>query len=376
MNYKNRINQKYEEYWKYTASKTDYGNDTFINSLRIIVKFIDDNENSSLDDKSRYEIIQKDIANNNGWSGKSSGPNSRKEINTWVKNGFLFPGLKKYHYLTKEFLNAESDFEKNTLLAKVFLENNQFNASATREDKCKKNRIKFLLRTLENNKKLTKNDLIGIMFCDPESYDDYLDKKELNTLNRYAESINAFDRKYNQVGHLRSALKCLDKYIVFIDDVLHFRDDNDEIQIISKSKNKPSRSQAEQQVYRDMLIVESNNVLGMAENNSRTKCMLSGLPMSKAKIVASHIWAYDKCDEEAEYDPDNGILLGDNADYYFDSGKISFDNDGKVLIGSSVPDEWRIVFKTQSLNKVFLNEKRKNYLKKHRQIHGFEKLLN
>ena len=375
MNYKNRINQKYEEYWKYTASKTDYKNRTFINSLRIIVKFIDENKNSALENKNRYEIIQKDIAKNNNWTGQSWGPNSRKEINTWVKNGFLYPGLTKYHYLSKEFLNARSDFEKNTLLAKVFLENNQFNASATKEDKCRKNRVKFLLRTLENNKKLSKSDLMGIMFCDPDGYKkDYLDKKELNELNKYAKSINAFDRKYNQVGHLRSALKCLDKYIVFIDDVLHFRDDDNEIQKISKSKNKPSRSQAEQQVYRDMLIIESNNALGLAEDNSRAKCMLSGLPMSKAKIVASHIWAYDKCDEDAEYDPNNGLLLGENADYYFDSGKISFDNDGKVLISVNVPDEWRNVFSTQSLNKVFLNDKRKDYLKKHRQINGFENI--
>ena len=375
MNYKNRINQKYEEYWKYTASKTDYKNLTFINSLRIIVKFIDENKNSSLENKNRYEIIQKDIAKNNSWTGPSWGPNSRKEINTWVKNGFLYPGLKKYHYLSKEFLNARSDFEKNTLLAKVFLENNQFNASATKKDKCRKNRVKFLLRTLENNKKLSKNDLMGIMFCDPDGYEkDYLDKKELNELNKYAKSINAFDRKYNQLGHLRSALKCLDKYIVFIDDVLHFRDDDNEIQKISKSKNKPSRSQAEQQVYRDMLIIESNNALGLAEDNSRAKCMLSGLPMSKAKIVASHIWAYDKCDEDAEYDPNNGLLLGENADYYFDSGKISFDNDGKVLISVNVPDEWRSVFSTQSLNKIFLNDKRKDYLKKHRQINGFENI--
>ena len=96
--------------------------------------------------------------------------------------------------------------------------------------------------------------------------------------------------------------------------------------------------------------------------------------MSKAKIVASHIWAYDKCDEDAEYDPNNGLLLGENADYYFDSGKISFDNDGKVLISVNVPDEWRNVFSTQSLNKVFLNDKRKDYLKKHRQINGFENI--
>ncbi len=369
--YKNRINQEYEEYWKFTASKIDYNNKTFIKSLEIIVDHIDKKDENAAKNKISYKELQKKIAKNNGFLDKNSGVNSRKEINTWIKNGFVNPGLKTYHCLTKDFLGAKSKFEKNTLRAKIFLDNNQFNASVTKKDSCKKNRVKFLLRTLEVNKKLTKEDLLGIMFSNPDSYGDYLEKNQINELNQYAKSINALDRKYNQVGHLRSALRSLEQYVVFVDDVLHFRDDDDEIQRIGKSKNKPTRSQTEQRIFRDMLIVDSNNILGAAEDKSRCKCMLSGLPMSTAKLIASHIWAYDKCNEEAEYDPNNGLLLGENADYYFDKGSISFTDEGEVIFKESVPYEWKQQFKRQKINPIFLNSKRKEFLAKHRLINGF-----
>ncbi len=374
MNYKNRTNQKYEDYWKYTAAKTNFKNLKFLKSLEFIIDAIDERDAYFTNDNknpSSYEKLQEKITKLNGWDKKNGPPNARKEINTWIKNGFVNPQLQTYHPLTRLFLDSSSEFERNTYKAKIFLENNQLNASVKNKDSYEGNRVKFLLRTLENNKKLNKEELLAIMFTNPEEHSDFLTIDELKERKDFVKKISAIDRKYNQVSHFRSILKCLDQYIVFIDDVLHFRDDDDEIQIISKSKNKPPRSQTEQQIYRDMLIIESNKVLGLAENNSRCKCMLSNLPMSRAKIIASHIWAYDKCDEEAEYDPDNGLLLGENADYYFDSGKISFDNDGKVLISDNVPDEWRRVFSTQHLNKVFLNDKRKDYLKKHRQINGF-----
>lgn len=379
MNYKNRKNQKYEDYWKYTAAKTNFKNLKFLKSLELIIDAIDERDAYFIDDNknpSSYEKLQEKIIKLNGWDKKNGPPNARKEINTWIKNGFVNPQLQTYHPLTKLFLNSNSEFERNTYKARIFLENNQLNASVTNRDGYKRNRVKFLLRTLENNGKLNKEDLLAVMFTNPDEYNDFLTEEQLKERKDFVKNIGALGRKYNQVSHFRSILKCLDQYIVFVDGALHFRDDDNEIQIISKSKNKSPRSQTEQQIYRDMLIIESNKVLGLAENNSRCKCMLSGLPMSRAKIIASHIWAYDKCDEESEYDPNNGLLLGENADYYFDSGKISFSNDGKVLIGNGVPDEWKDVFKSQKLNSIFLNDKRREYLHKHRLINSFENSIN
>lgn len=364
MIYKNRKNQKYEEYWKYTASKIDFNNPLFLKSLRIIVKRIDQKN-------IEYKALQLEIAEHNGFVGKDPLLSARKEINTWVKNGFINPGLKNYHPLTKSFLESKEGFERDTLLAKIFIEGNKLSASATQEDTVRKNRVKFLLRTLQENKKLTDDDLLGMMYTNPDDYGHFMSKSDLAEQTEYVKKINAKDRKYNQVSHFKSILKCLNQYIVVIDKTIYFRNDFDEKQNIAKSKGKPPRSQAEQEIYRDLLILESNKVLGDAEDNSRCKCMLSGLPMSKAKIVASHIWDYRRCDKDAEYDPNNGLLLGENADYYFDSGKISFSDDGKVLIKDNVPIEWRSVLRSQKLNKIFLNPERRAYLKKHRLIHGF-----
>lgn len=374
MSYKNKESQKYEEYWKFTAAKTDFENLLFIQGLSTIINRIDNNDAYFYKDSkkpSSYKKLQESLVEINGWNSKDPYANARKEINTWVKLGFIEPELQNYHPSAKTFIESQSKFERDTLRAKIFLDNNKFGASVSKQDDCKTNRVKFLIDTLQKNGKLSKNELLGIMFTDPDDYDGSLNAEQLKNKVNEINKIGALKRKYNQLSHLKSALKCLDQYIVFINDEMHFRDDDNEIQQISRSKDKKPRSQIQQSVYRDELIIESNRILGESEDNSRCKCMLTGLSMSKSKIVASHIWHYRMCDAESEYDSNNGLLLGENADYYFDSGKISFSDEGVVLIGNDVPIEWENYFNGYKLNEVFLNAKRKEYLSKHRKIHNF-----
>ena len=234
MNYKNRINEKYEEYWKYTAAKTNFKNPKFLKSLLLIIDAIDERDAYVQNDNknpSSYEKLQGKIIKLNNWDKKNGPPNARKEINTWIKNGFVNPQLKTYHPLTRLYLDSSSEFERNTYQAKIFLENNQFNASVKNKDSYEGNRVKFLLRTLQNNKKLNNEELLAIMFTNPEKYNDFLSIDQLKERKDFVRKIGAINRKYNQVSHFRSMLKCLDQYIVFIDNVLHFRDDDDEIQV-------------------------------------------------------------------------------------------------------------------------------------------------
>jgi len=375
MIYKNKKNQRYEEYWKFTAAKTDFKNKLFIEGLKIIVDRIDQKDAYIYKDNkvpSSYQKLQESLVKLNGWDSKDTCANARKEINTWVKLGFLSSGLKNYHPRTRQFLEASSDFERNTILAKIFLDGNQFEASVANNDPGKTNRVKFLMRTLEHNKKLTKDDLFGIMLTNPDEYDQgFLNENQLKERNTYAKEIGFKKRKYNQIGHLKSILKFLNQYIVFINGELHHRDDDDEIQQLSKPKGKPIRSQTEQQNFRDLLIVESNRILGESEDNTRCRCMLSNRPTSKSRIRASHIWAYRMCDEDAEYDPNNGLLLAEDTDYYFDNGIISFSDDGTVLMKNDLDIEWKKIFKEMKLNKKFLNTGRKDFLKTHRKIYGF-----
>ena len=99
--------------------------------------------------------------------------------------------------------------------------------------------------------------------------------------------------------------------------------------------------------------------------------MLTKLPMTKNKMVASHIWAYRSCDIESEYDPNNGLLIGENIDYYFDSGVISFTNKGKVLYKEDLDEDWKKRLNSLSLDLGFLTPKRIKFIEIHRKINGF-----
>ena len=368
-------NQKYEAYWNFTASHTDYENSDFLDSLKLIIKKIDDKDAyHDKDEKkpSSYDKLVKELIKLNKFSGRDAGTSARKVINTWLKCGFLKTGLKNYHPKAKRFLFVKSKFERDTIRAEIFLECNQLGASVSKPDSCKVNRVKFFVRTLEINRKLNKEDLAGIMITNPENFPaGYIDSGQLETQKKLVKKIGFEKRKYNQISHFKQALSCLGQYIVTDDQYLHFKDDEDEVQVLRSNKGKPVRSQIEQALFRDKLILESIKIIGSGETSSRAKCMLTKLPMTKNKMVASHIWAYRSCDIESEYDPNNGLLIGENIDYYFDSGVISFTNKGKVLYKEDLDEDWKKRLNSLSLDLGFLTPKRIKFIEIHRKINGF-----
>ncbi len=368
-------NQKYEEYWKYTASHTNFENSKFLDSLKLIIEKIDDNDAYHDTDKkkpSSYDKLVGELIDLNKFSGDDAPTSARKLINTWLKCGFLKTGLKDYHPKAKHFLSAESKFERDTIRAEIFFEFNQLGASVSKPDFCRVNRVKFFVRTLEINKRLNKEDLAAIMITNPENYPaGYIGSGQLEAQKKLVKKIGFAKRKYNQISHFKQALSCLDQYIVTDDQYLHFKDDEDEVQVLRSNKGKPVRSQIEQALFRDKLILESIKIIGSGETSSRAKCMLTKLPMTKNKMVASHIWAYRSCNVENEYDPNNGLLLGENIDYYFDSGEISFTNQGKVLYKEGLDEEWKKRLNGLSLDLGFLTPERIKFFEIHRKINGF-----
>ncbi len=64
-------------------------------------------------------------------------------------------------------------------------------------------------------------------------------------------------------------------------------------------------------------------------------CPLTGCKNLKI-LIASHIVPWKECNEEERLDEENGILLSPNADALFDKHLISFDDDGSMLVSSSI----------------------------------------
>ena len=82
-------------------------------------------------------------------------------------------------------------------------------------------------------------------------------------------------------------------------------------------------------------------------------------------LVASHIKPWRVATDLERLDPYNGLLLIPNLDKAFDSGLISFDDKGKILISNALSDPEKLGINTDL--KVSLHSENKEYLSYHRE---------
>ena len=72
------------------------------------------------------------------------------------------------------------------------------------------------------------------------------------------------------------------------------------------------------------------------------KCVVTGIDLSKL-LIASHIKPWSVSENDERLSPDNGILLSADFDRLFDSGLITFANDGSIVVSSFVNDNNRTI---------------------------------
>jgi len=61
------------------------------------------------------------------------------------------------------------------------------------------------------------------------------------------------------------------------------------------------------------------------------RCRVTGIA-DPLHLRASHIKPWAKCDDQERQDAANGLLLAPHVDHLFDSGFLSFEDDGTVLV--------------------------------------------
>jgi putative restriction endonuclease len=132
----------------------------------------------------------------------------------------------------------------------------------------------------------------------------------------------------------------------------------------AKVKELPSKTEVErihrervgQGVFRDSLLDYWDG-----------RCAITGLALP-ALLRASHIKPWADCASDAErLDVFNGILLAAHLDAAFDSGLISFDNEGVLLISSTLPMEARTMLSLDEPLKLVTTDGHRKYLPWHRQ---------
>lgn len=344
--------QNYEEYWKLTLEYTDFNGLSFMKTLEIIVDFIDSNRSKKYSNQ-KYKELQKKVF---AVFPKQDMGSVRKSINQFVKLGFVNFELRSYHENARDFLEARTNKKRQSIFSKIVYTNSSFNRSVTNDSSQRE--INFLIKTLEENGKLHKKDIIALMTIKIDRIrKGFLDSLELQGARKKAERIGFIKRKYNQVGYLYNLLGKLDD-IVFIKDELYFTEDAKNIFGDEPGEEYRSRDPYLHRLYKNQLQEESFSIYG------DTKCMLEKL--AYPVLIASHIKPFIRSTNEEAYDANNGLLLSKNMDVLFDLGYISFENDGKIILSDRLSKDVKNYLKKYILDRVFINNKRLEYLKYHR----------
>lgn len=343
--------QTYEDYWSITNAFTNYNSEKFIKTLKICIDFIEGNKNTWYSED-KYRKLQ--ILVNFDWLNDIS---IRKRINQLVKLGFIEPFLRDYNNESLLYLEAKTNRKRQSLLSKIVYSSSKLNSSVNEDSD--EHQINFLLKTLEEVWKLTKWDIIALMIVDINKYKDkwYINETELNFYKNIAINDNFIERKYNQVWHFLNLLKKLDD-IVFVNNEMYFEEDAkiifwNELKIdIRKRDNYLHR------IYKNQLKEE------VEEKYNLTICMVERLDYPS--LVASHIKPFIISEEDEAYDPNNWLLLSRNIDILFDQGYISFSNEWKIIYWERLSNNVKFFLQDYTLDSYFLNEKRSEYLKFHR----------
>ncbi len=218
--------QQYDKYWKLTVEYTDINGDLFRNVLAAVIRFIDENELQTIKcTTAKNQELQELVYEINPKKDMAS---VRKSINQFIKLGFVRPRYKGYHVLTKRFIEAEEQKDRELLFAQIFYEASSFNSSYSK-DYTERREINFLLKTLAYNGFLSKEDLIALMVTDITLFPEgYIKRETINENYEYAKSISFEEKKYNQIEYLFKFIKYIPG-VVFEDNGIRFKDDKDKI---------------------------------------------------------------------------------------------------------------------------------------------------
>ena len=343
--------QIYEKYWSCTLAFTDFYGSKFNRYLDVITTFIDERRHIPYSEH-KYRDLQIELQNIFHIQDVSI----RKAINEFIKLGFIARDLGSYHEDARTYL-ISTNAKKKTLFSKIVYLNACLDNSVTSHSGRKE--INFLLKTLNELNELSKLEVLALMTVDITTFPrGHLTREELDEAKRYTDRINFQKRKYNQISHFWQVLANLDGLNIH-GEFLCFEEDAAELGI-STAPSPLLRDPYLHRIYRNQLKVES------AEKYGNPSCMLSGI--AYPALVASLIKPFHLCAHVNEaYDPNNGLLLSQNNDSYFDLGYISFKNNGTIIISNRLEKTAQEEVRNLYLDATFLTPKRIEYLEYHRE---------
>jgi predicted restriction endonuclease len=272
--------------------------------------------------------------------------------------GFINSFLVSYHPQAKEYIDARTNKKRETLLSKIIYSNSSFNRAVNNESSIKQ--INFLIQTLIEKGKLSKEEIIALMLVDIKKHNEpFIKSDELQNYVAEARKLGFIERKYNQIGYLYNILSKLDD-LVFVKDDLYFKEDAEQIFGADLKAITKRRDPYLHRLFKNQLQEECEELY------DNPMCVLEKL--TYPVLIASHIKPFIESDDIEAYDPNNGLLLSRTIDSLFDLKYISFTDEGKIIFSKRLSNDVIEFWKNYTLDKHVLNEQRRKYLEYHRQL--------
>lgn len=138
------------------------------------------------------------------------------------------------------------------------------------------------------------------------------------------------------------------------------------------SYSEEEKTRKNQNKWRNMLADE---MMSYTTTDDEIFCPLTYITANFSSVGtlfrASHIKAFNECTVEEAFDINNGILMIANADALFDKHLITVSDSGEIIFSYLLKNEYKLIQELKLTEKVFkaiLNDKRKKYLKRHREV--------
>lgn len=187
-------------------------------------------------------------------------------------------------------------------------------------------------------------------------------QERLSKFGGESNYINFLKKKYGQMSNILKDEQ--ENYSVQFDDFVHtsmpdvIDDINNQkasLEILSKTEQESIiKSRIGQGKFRKKLI------------DYWQSCAVTGCPTISI-LRASHIKPWRDCSNQERLDPYNGLLLIPNLDILFDSGLISFLDDGLLIVSSHLNEESQLILGLNvGLRIKRLKSKHKPFLDYHR----------
>lgn len=95
-------------------------------------------------------------------------------------------------------------------------------------------------------------------------------------------------------------------------------------------------------------------------------CVLCGIDFEPL-LVASHIKPWSESNGKEKVDVNNGLLLCPHHDQLFDTGYISFDEEGQIMISCLLPAHTRVLMNINSDQRIKIENEMRSYIRWHRE---------